>query len=948
MKNVFSIFLISIVALTNCFAQNHNFVHPGIPWTTNDLDQMKDNRNVFPWSEGWDEIINSSQASLNYRMQGPAVNVDRRDNNITNDGNAALYHALQWYFTRNSANAEKAVSILEAWAGTHRTFSGNAVHLHAAWRGGTMVKAAEILRYTYPGWTERNSANLENYFQSVLWPQFRLPNPLRAANQGANNLWGAIQVAIFCNDQTKFAQCIDAYLNDPCAGIENSLPNGQVGDTGRDQGHAGGMIGNLASVAEIAWAQGVDLYGVLDNRLLAISEYWCKYNSGEDVEFIDHGTCYNYFTSIGSDNRDPRSPHVKGMLEKIVGAYVVRKNLRAPYSTAYLDGIGYDDDTFYFKKDDDYDSNASLSNLDDDEFTFSNITRLTSTDIGSVDEDGSSSYANGTWTVNGSGNDINGRSSNDSFQYAYIEMNGDGALMAKIESIENTDPSAKAAIVFRESLASNSDMAAVYARARDGYEFSSRGFSAADGSGTLSVSASSKPIWIKIERRGNNVVGFVGPDGISWSPMQNTVFNGRGTYYLGLGVTAHNNNLVSTARFTNVRISTGTVQPTPTPSPPTSTFTPDPNKSYYIDNLRHNLRLASTGNSENPYTTSLNNTDDDEKWKFVAKGNGSWHVQRAAGGTKPRLRSDNTAAADMQETSSNGTFTYFDMQSTGAEDTYFFTLPNGPSDYRRLQVSSDGSINMVDESKDGSWESFRITEAESVSGGGSSIVHITKRNASNFAIDGGRGGANEQNIYLYDANDNNVNQQWIEIDRGGDYYSYQKEGTDFCIDGGRSGANGQNVYLYECSDNNRNQHWQKVAVGGGAFKLVKRNASGFALDGGINGANEQNIGLYDSSVTSQNLHWFITPIGSASATLQALTEKTELISFFPNPVLTEMTVQGAADDLINIYDSSGRLVLTKRISSDNETIDLNGFSPGLYFARINEDDKSTMFKIVKN
>ncbi|MEQ9302777.1 MAG: alginate lyase family protein, partial [Marinoscillum sp.] len=172
---------------------------------------MKANRTVYPWSEGWDIISNSSQASLSYTMQGPAVNVDRNDNNITNDGNAALYHALLWFFTGYSQYAENAIDILEAWATTHQTWSGNSVHLHAAWRGGTMVKAAEILRHTYPGWTSTNTAHCEDYFKNVYWPQFRLPNPLRAANQGANNLWGAIQVAIFCNDQTMFEQCIDAF-----------------------------------------------------------------------------------------------------------------------------------------------------------------------------------------------------------------------------------------------------------------------------------------------------------------------------------------------------------------------------------------------------------------------------------------------------------------------------------------------------------------------------------------------------------------------------------------------------------------------------------------------------------------------------------------------------------------------------------------------------------------
>ena len=331
-------------------AQNHSFVHPGIPWTTNDLDQMKKNRTVHPWSEGWDDILKTKEASLDYSMEGPAVNVDRRDASIAHDGDAALYHALQYYFTGNEAHATKAVGILEASATTHRTWSGNSVHLHAAWRGGTLVKAAEILRYTYPGWTPQNTRKCEAYFEGVLWPQFRLPNPLRAANQGANNLWGAIQVAVFLSDQEKFQQCIDAFLNDPGGGISNTLPNGQCGDTGRDQGHAFAMVGNLVSVAEIAWAQGIDLYRVLDNRLLSTSEYWCRYNSGKSVPYIDFGTTYGYYTTIGEKGRVSDAPYVASMLETVVSAYVVRKKTPAPYSLAYLKGLPTSPDTFLCRK----------------------------------------------------------------------------------------------------------------------------------------------------------------------------------------------------------------------------------------------------------------------------------------------------------------------------------------------------------------------------------------------------------------------------------------------------------------------------------------------------------------------------------------------------------------------------------------------------------------------
>ena len=113
---------------------------------------------------------------------------------------------------------------------------------------------------------------------------------------------------------------------------------------------------------------------------------------------------------------------------------------------------------------------------------------------------------------------------------------------------------------------------------------------------------------------------------------------------------------------------------------------------------------------------------------------------------------------------------------------------------------------------------------------------------------------------MYDSSNPSQNLQWIELDRGNGYYSYQKRGTNFCVDGGRNGANRQNVYLWTCSDNNQNQHWQKVSTDSGFFQLRKRNALGFAIDGGSGGATSQNVRIFDSSSASQNLQWSIEVI----------------------------------------------------------------------------------------
>ncbi|WP_370977867.1 RICIN domain-containing protein [Agaribacterium sp. ZY112] len=142
---------------------------------------------------------------------------------------------------------------------------------------------------------------------------------------------------------------------------------------------------------------------------------------------------------------------------------------------------------------------------------------------------------------------------------------------------------------------------------------------------------------------------------------------------------------------------------------------------------------------------------------------------------------------------------------------------------------------------------------------GGESVHLTKRNASSFAIDGNVGAANSQNVYLWEENPGNINQNWIEISHGEGYYSYKKADTNFCLDGRNGGANGQNVHLWSCNSENFNQHWLKVNLGGGNFRLQKRNAPGYSIDGGNGGDNLQNVYLWASDDDNQNQHWNFAP-----------------------------------------------------------------------------------------
>ena len=525
-------------------------------------------------------MVNTDQGSLNYEMRLPiefdengeeipldVANKGANQREHTSDAQAALYHAILYRMTDDQRHARLATDIVDAWALHHKTWSGTAVHLHAAWRGGMMVRAAEILRYTYPEWTTANTQHCEDYFTNILLPVLRPHAPLRAANQGANNLWGMVQVAIFTDDQDLFQECLDAYLNDPCAGISNTLPNGQCGDSGRDAGHAAAMIGNLGATAQILYTQGVDVYGVLDNRLLKVMEYWCQYNSGQEVEFIDHGTCYGYYTSIGADGRRDNYPDFASVYENVRSAYVVRAGLEAPHTLAYINrvydapgGAGAQIDSFFNRKDASFPASAIPSREPFTPFTLTDVTSLSGTDIGRPSVLGNNNFSNGIWTVNGSGSGFD-RNANTSFRYAYTQLSGDGEMIAKVDFLENSHANAGAALVLRTSLTDNeSDAANVYARPTEGSQFSSRGIDAGDGNGAQTFPLSNLQdgdVWLRLERRGNSVVGYVGPDGVTWTPMQHVIFDDLpDAVFIGLASTNYNNGTNRAgAIFSNVQIS---------------------------------------------------------------------------------------------------------------------------------------------------------------------------------------------------------------------------------------------------------------------------------------------------------------------------------------------------------------------------------------------------------
>lgn len=157
-----------------------------------------------------------------------------------------------------------------------------------------------------------------------------------------------------------------------------------------------------------------------------------------------------------------------------------------------------------------------------------------------------------------------------------------------------------------------------------------------------------------------------------------------------------------------------------------------------------------------------------------------------------------------------------------------------------------------------------LTSSILVTAQAADIVHMQKQGTSH-AIDGNRGTSGEtQQVYLWEADLNNVNQKWVENDQGNGFYSYQKLNTNLCLDGQNSGENRQGIVLWPCGDSNQNQHWKKISTGDNTYRLEKRNSSSFSIDGNNGAENRQGIYLWDSNSSNRNQRWVFTTVGSTT------------------------------------------------------------------------------------
>jgi len=169
----------------------------------------------------------------------------------------------------------------------------------------------------------------------------------------------------------------------------------------------------------------------------------------------------------------------------------------------------------------------------------------------------------GTYTMTGSGADIwnvNGVEA-DEFHFAYKMLTGAGSIVAKVQSIENTNAWAKAGVMIRESLSPDSAHAFACITPANGVAAQGRPSTGGTSFNTNQTGITA-PYWVKLERSisGNFTVSH-SANGTTWQQVtgatpQNIPMGSN--VYIGLALTSHNAAQTCQAVFSNVT-TTGSV-----------------------------------------------------------------------------------------------------------------------------------------------------------------------------------------------------------------------------------------------------------------------------------------------------------------------------------------------------------------------------------------------------
>jgi hypothetical protein len=289
------------------------FRHPGVLVNRGQLDfvKAKIQANAQPWKAAFDKAVADSHGSLSYTAHprsvvecGPSSNPNLGCSEERSDAQAAYTHALLWYFTGNSAHANKAIQIMNAWSGTITDHTNHNAPLQTGWAGSMWAPAGEIIAHTGAAWSTSDRDRFKSMLRNVYRPEL-------INGSCANGNWELIMtnalmgISVFLDDRPGFDKAVllwrgrvPAYVYQTTDGSSPRAPghcsrpswygqttfvDGVGQETCRDFGHMEWGLMAGVDAAETAYQQGLDLYAEQSKRWRDGLEFHAKYDLGAPV-----------------------------------------------------------------------------------------------------------------------------------------------------------------------------------------------------------------------------------------------------------------------------------------------------------------------------------------------------------------------------------------------------------------------------------------------------------------------------------------------------------------------------------------------------------------------------------------------------------------------------------------------------------------------------------------
>ncbi|KAL4791614.1 chondroitin AC/alginate lyase [Aspergillus venezuelensis] len=314
-----SSFLISHAALAAAA-----ITHPGLLHTNTDFQRIAYyvNSQTEPQYTGWNKLAAHADSAYTPSATETVCRGTGCDPqnypSLYRDIASAYANAVYWKVTGETANADAAAAILDAWSSTLTTVTGSSdKFLASGLYGYQMANAAEILR-DYEGWD--GLQDLIDMMQTVFLPM-NVDFLVRHNDAEDDHYWANWDL---CN----------------LASLHAIGALGQGQEAGRDQGHSLLDFGLLGVLAQQAYNQGEDLFAWGDSKILAGAEYVFKYNTNNPVPFSTYTNVQGTSTEISESGRGTIRP----IAELLYAHYNGVKGLNASWTGAYRDLVTEDGD----------------------------------------------------------------------------------------------------------------------------------------------------------------------------------------------------------------------------------------------------------------------------------------------------------------------------------------------------------------------------------------------------------------------------------------------------------------------------------------------------------------------------------------------------------------------------------------------------------------------------